>query len=101
MLRLTLLVTGVLSFIYFLKPQYFSQVKTSGEKVLGIQTLNQVVNIETVKTALMIHCINKQILPTNLNELYHDELSKEKYLDLENIFYYKSGKNCEFELTPK
>ena len=83
MLRLTLLVTGVLSFIYFLKPQYFSQVKPAGEKVLGIKTLNQAVNIETVRTALTIYCINKQTLPKNLNELYRDELSKEKYLDLQ------------------
>lgn len=101
MLRLTLLVTGVLSFIYFLKPQYFSHVKTSGEKVLGIKTINQTVNVDTVKTALMIYCINKLSLPRNLNELYNEELSKEKYLDLDNIFFYYPGKSCEFRLTPK
>jgi len=101
MFRLITLASGVLSLIFFLKPQYFSSVKTSGDKVLGIKTLNQTANIETVKTALMIHCINKQTLPKNLNELYSDELSSEKYLNLEEIFFYSRGENCEFKLTPK
>ena len=101
MLRLTLLVTGVISFIYFFKPDVFEPVKSSGEKVLGIKTLNQSVNIETVKTALLIHCINKNKLPEKLNDLYEDELAKEKYLDLEKIFSYSVEKNCEFNLTPK
>ena len=101
MVRLTLLVTGVLSLIYFLKPQFFSQVKPAGDKVLGIETLNQAVNIETVKTALTIFCINQQSLPGNLNELYSEELSKDKYIDLDKIFFYKPSEDCEFELRPK
>ncbi len=101
MFRLTLLVTGVISFIYFSKPGVFEPVKSSGEKVLGIKTLNQGVNIETVKTALLIHCINKSSLPEKLNDLYQDELSKEKYLDLDKIFSYSIEGNCEFNLTPK
>jgi len=98
MLRLALLISGILSFWYFLQPETFSGLKKSSENVLGITTLNQTVNIETVKTALLIYCINKQYLPRRLNDLYKEELSSDKYFDLDKNFYYKPLDNCEFEL---
>ncbi len=101
MVKLFLLFSGVVSFLYFLKPQYFSPIQASGEKVLGIRTINQAVNIETVKTALNIYCINKQGLPNKLNQLYENELSKDKYLDLDAYFSYSPKMGCEFNLTPR
>ncbi len=101
MLRLTLLVTVVLSFLNFVNPNTFAFVDKNKEKVLGIDRINQSINIETVKTGLLVYCIEKGYLPTELNDLYRDVLSREKFLDLDKTFSYSLGKDCKFNLTPK
>lgn len=101
MFKIALLLTGILSFIYFLKPTVFEPIKTSGEKVLGVKTLNKAVNIGTVKTALTIYCIDKGELPVNLNDLYEEVLSKDNYIDLNTLFKFEPEDKCEFNLSPK
>lgn len=100
MLRAILFISGILSFFYFLRPDVFS-FKREVENTLGISTISAAANAEVVRQALLIHCINNQSLPTTLNELYEDELSKEKYLDLDKLFSYSVGKDCTFKLSAK
>ena len=100
MLRLTLLVSALISFLYFAFPQNFSFTKKVGD-VLGISNIEAAANSQTVSTALNIYCINNGHLPNNLNELYKNELSKDKHLDLDKIYSLKVLKDCEFNLTPK
>ena len=100
MLRAILFLSGILSFFYFLKPQVFHS-KLAVENTLGINTISAAANAEIVRQALTIHCINTQSLPSTLNELYENELSKEKYLDLDKIFSYSVEKDCDFELSLK
>lgn len=97
MLRLVLLVSAILSFIYFLRPDTFP-TKKQVEDTLGISTVGQLVNAEVVRQALIIHCINNQKLPTKLNQLYDNELSKDKYVDLDSFYLLKDKGNCEFDL---
>ena len=98
MLRAILFLSGILSFIYFLRPDVLP-TKLSVENTLGINTITAAANAEIVRQALLIHCINNQSLPSHLNELYENELSKEKYLDLDTLFSYTVEKDCDFELT--
>ena len=100
MLRAILFISGILSFFYFLRPDVFPN-KREVENTLGISTISTAANAEIVRQALLIHCINNQNLPSTLNELYENELSKEKYLDLDKIFSYSAEKDCTFKLSPK
>ena len=100
MLRLTLLVTAIISFLHFAFPQNFAFVKKSGA-VLGINQLEATVNKQTVATALQIYCINHSQLPNKLNDLFGNELDPKSYLDLDKIFLLKKIKDCDFELTTK
>lgn len=102
MLKLTLLVTVVISFINFWFPATFEPVTKTGEKILGIRQTQQALNINTVQAALVIYCINHGKLPEKLNELYKSELLKEKFLDLDTHFQLKEGsEHCDFTLVPK
>ena len=100
MLRLTLLVSAIISFLYFAFPQSFTIVKKSGD-VLGITKFEAMVNKQTISTALNIYCINNGHLPESLNELYKNELSKRSYLDLDKVYSLKKIKDCDFELNSK
>lgn len=100
MLRVIIFLSGILSFIYFIRPDTLPAKKAIGE-TLGVSKINQAVNAEIVRQALLIHCINKQKLPTALNQLYGDELSKEKFVDLDSIYRVEDKGNCDFELIGK
>lgn len=100
MLRVLLFFTGILSFIYFLRPDVFPN-RRQVENTLGISTINQVANSEIVRQALLIHCINKQKLPKTLNQLYEDELSKDKFIDLDSMYSFRDLGDCQFELIAK
>lgn len=100
MLRLLLFLTGLLSFIYFLRPDVFPS-KRQMENTLGLSTITQAANAEIVRQALLIHCINHQKLPATLNTLYQDELSKDKFIDLDTLYNLEDKGNCEFDLTTK
>ncbi len=98
MLRLTLLVTGILSFLHFAFPQNTLNPKKIGD-VLGAAKTENLINSRVIKTAVTIYCINKGKLPDNLNILYQDELSTNVILDLDRNFNFQKGKNCEFKLN--
>lgn len=100
MLRTLLFFSGVLSFIYFLRPDVFPS-KRHIEDTLGVSTINQVANAEIVRQALLIHCLNSQTLPSRLNQLYENELSKDRFVDLDSLYKLTNKGNCEFELTAK
>lgn len=102
MLKLTLLVTALVSFVNFCFPKSFALSKAAGEKVLGIKQTTQMLNIETVRTAVLAHCLATTRLPDKLNDLYQNELLKERFLDLDSNFTLIKGQNfCQFDLTPK
>lgn len=100
MLRVLLIVSGILSFIYFLRPDVFPNQRKV-EDTLGISTINQVANAEIVRQAVMIRCINTQELPNSLNELYGNELSKDQLVDLDSLYTLTDKGDCSFELTAK
>ncbi len=100
MLRAILFISGILSFFYFFRPDVFP-TKLNVENTLGISTISAAANTEIVRQALLIHCINNQRLPSTLNELYEEELSKEKYLNLDKLFSYSVEKDCDFKLSLK
>lgn len=100
MIRLTLLVTGILSFLHFVYPQSFSLGKKTPD-VLGISTIQTTANLSTVSQAIQIYCLNHDNLPSNLNSLYENELDKRKYLDLDRVYSLENLGNCEFNLKIK
>lgn len=100
MTKLLIFTTGLLSFLHFIFPKAFVPSTKVGV-VLGITSIEQTANIQTVKTALNIYCLNKQKLPERLNDLYGDELSKTPYLDLDSKYKFEKFENCEFSLSPK
>lgn len=100
MFRLTLLVTGLISFLYFAFPQSMPNSDKIGQ-VLGVVQSESLINLPTVETAVTIYCINHQQLPESLNILYENELSKQKYLDLDQNYVYSKFSGCDFKLSPK
>ena len=100
MLRLTLLVTALLSFFNFVFPHAFTLKPKLGD-VLGISQVESVANIQVTKEAVTIYCINHGSLPENLNKLYDSELSKSKFVDLDKMYFLTQGSGCDFELIPK
>ena len=100
MLRLSLFLSGLASFLYFLAPQNFPDLAPSGEKVLGVKSINQVVNRETVYTAILAYCLDEGHLPSDLNQLYEKELSPERRIDLNTLYRLNSTdpNSCEFNL---
>jgi hypothetical protein len=103
MLKLSLILSGLLSFWYFLNPGSFAGLSQAGGEVLGARSVNQAANRQTVYIALLAFCLDKQTLPKDLNELYAAELSKEKRIDLNQLFRIesKSPAICEFQLVSK
>jgi len=103
MFKLSLFLSGLLSFWYFLHPASFGGLPAQGEKVLGVKSFNQAVNRETVYTAILAYCLDQNRLPKDLNQLYERELSKERQVDLNELFLMvpKDSSDCEFQLTPK
>jgi hypothetical protein len=100
MLRLTVLISGILSFVYFLRPDVFP-TRRSFENTFGITQISQLANAEIVRQALLIHCLNNQKLPQNLNQLYNNELSDDRFVDLESLYEFTNEGNCNFKLTAK
>lgn len=100
MLKLFLLVTGLVSFLHFAFSESIPNSKKIGE-VLGISKMSSLANFQVVSIAVNIYCLNKGHLPENLNILYQDELSKNNKIDLDSIFTFQKGQNCEFKLKPK
>ncbi len=103
MLRLSLLISGLISFWYFLNPASFGAWSETGDKVLGIQSLNQAVNRQAVYTAVLAFCLDNQTLPENLNQLYEKEIDDKNKIDLNELYSMetKNSQTCEFQLTPK
>ena len=100
MLRAFLLVTGIISFLYFLFPSLFAKVNPDKD-VLGVSKINAYVNKSSLETALLAYCLSEQSLPKSLNELYAGYLSEKRKLDLDKLFKYKvvSRDDCEYELN--
>lgn len=99
MLRILLLLSGILSFIYFLRPDVFPS-RRNVEDTLGISTISQAANMEVVRQALLIHCLNNGKLPNKLNDLYENELRQDKFIDLDSLYKLTDKNNCEFEISP-
>ncbi len=100
MLKGLLLISGLLSLLYFLSPNSFPQ-KESYEKLLGITQAAQVANAETVKNAVTLYCLDNGQLPENLNILYEKELSKTNYLDLDKNYSIQGSSDCSFQIKAK
>jgi hypothetical protein len=102
MLRLTILVTAALSFVHFMFPKTFAPAEKTGETILGIRQTTQALNLQTVKTAVLAYCLSTTELPEKLNDLFQNELLRERFLDLDNYFNLEKGSGfCQFKLTPK
>lgn len=102
-IRLFLLTTGLLSFIYFLFPASFERFDVSNSDVLGIEKRNAMVNKPTIDTMLMAYCINEGELPKNLNDLYGEYLREQRKLDLDRLYSYKitDSQSCQYTIIPK
>jgi hypothetical protein len=100
LIRLLLFATGLVSFLYFLFPSSFDRFSQKDNDVLGISKINASVNISTVKTALLTHCISEGYLPDNLNDLYEGYLMDDRKLDLDNLFSYEinDSEKCVYTL---
>lgn len=99
MLKISLIISGFLSFWFFLSPTNFSGFSDSAEKVLGVQSMNQAANERTVYTAVLVFCLDNERLPMDLNQLYEDELSDKMQIDLNSLFKLEEGsETCEFRL---
>ena len=97
-----MLVTGTISFLYFLFPGTFAKANPDKDKdVLGVSKINAYVNKSSLETALLAYCLSEQSLPKSLNELYAGYLSEKRKLDLDKLFKYKvvSSDDCEYELN--
>jgi hypothetical protein len=102
-IRAFLIISGLLSLVYFLAPEKFEFLNTKENDVLGIQKINAQVNKSPIETSLLMYCLDKKKLPNNLNTLYGDYLSEKIKLDLNKLFNYKvvNGPNCEYQLDLK
>ena len=100
MLRAILFISGILSFFYFLRPDVFP-TKRLIEDTLGISIISAAANAEIVRQALIIHCLNTQKLPSSLNELYKNELSNDKFVDLDSLYKVIDKYDCNFELKAR
>lgn len=100
LIRLLLFTTGLASFLYFLFPSSFDRFSPKEGDVLGISKINASVNMSTVKTTLLAHCISEGYLPNNLNDLYDGYLMEERKLDLDELFNYEiiDDKECTYDL---
>ncbi len=100
LIRLLLFATGLVSFIYFLLPSSFDRFSQKEGDVLGVSKINASVNISTVKTALLTHCISEGYLPNDLNDLYDSYLLDDRKLDLDRLFNYEiiDDKECTYDL---
>lgn len=102
MIRFFLVVTGIISFLYFLFPGIFTQMKPQGD-VLGIDNISALVNKQTVETALLSACLSEGQLPENLNYLYNAYLEPSKKTNLDDLFAYKivESSSCLYTLSVK
>ena len=100
LVRLFIFTTGLVSFLYFLSPNSFSNLNSEAGDVLGIEQRNATFNKPTIDTMLLAHCINEGFLPENLNDLYDGYLRSERKLDLDNLYEYTvlDEQGCEYEI---
>ena len=100
MVRIIIILTGTLSFLYFLYPQTFDFLDTNNKDVLGIKQINAKINKSTIETALITYCLKDQKLPKNLNALYDGYLGYTIKINLDSLYKYKiiDEKNCEYSL---
>ena len=100
-IRFFLFTTGILSFIYFLSPTSFYFLKQDENDILGIEKRNAIFNKPTLDTVLLAYCINEEVLPANLNDLYDDYLRESRKLDLDKLYTYTviSNQECKYELS--
>ena len=101
MLKAFLLVTGTISFLYFLFPATFGKLNPGTKDVLGVQKFNAQINKSTIETALLTYCINEGTLPEKLNGLYDGYLDAKARLDLEKLYDYQvlDPENCEYSVV--
>ncbi len=100
LIRLFLLITGLVSFLYFLSPSSFSGLNSEEGDVLGIEQRNAQFNKPTINTVLLAYCISEGGLPKNLNDLYDGYLKEERKLDLDKLYEYTvlDEQGCEYEI---
>ncbi|HSX57877.1 MAG TPA: hypothetical protein VLE47_01230 [Candidatus Saccharimonadales bacterium] len=99
MLRIIILLSGIISFLFFISPNYFPK-KENLEKVLGVKTTTQALNASAVNEALTIYCINHGTLPKKLNDLFGNELNYAK-VDLDQLYTLENTSGCNFDLKAK
>lgn len=100
--KIFLATTGLMSLLFFLSPEKFELFSAKDTDVLGIQKINAKINKSSVETALTLHCLDKNDLPKELNNLYGDYLDSKVKVDLEELFIYRilSSEDCEYSLQP-
>jgi len=103
LIRLLILITGLVSFVYFLSPSIFSSENLEAGDVLGIEQRNAQFNKPIINTVLLAFCISEGEPPKNLNDLYSGYLREERNLDLDNLYEYRvlDSKSCEYALKVK